>query len=440
MYALGMDIGTSSLSAVLVDIESGKVIDTQSVVNATAIMADSWAQLQDPNQIWHKTDDIIKKMLNNHPKVSCIGLTGQMHGIVYVDNNGTAISPLYTWQDGRGDLIREAGLTYAQYLSQETGLDLATGYGAVTHLYNIENGLVPKNTRYAMTIQDYVAMKLAASTEPLIHSSNANSLGAPNWPGIAPLVNATDQTVTINGSADIPVAIAIGDNQASFIGSVKDTSDTVLINMGTGGQISMTADGIALCNGVETRTYVDGGTLLVAFSLCGGRAYSLLEQFFRETATLCGIDSQCLTDSHCLYNKMNELASIPLVEPLAINTSFSGTRINPSLHGAINGINPRNFTPAHFVQGVLQGMVDELFVFYPSMCKAANKQPKQLIGAGNGIRKNPALVRRFEQAFGLDMQIPIYKEEAAYGAALFSMAACGLRSSLSDAQKLISYI
>ena len=36
--------------------------------------------------------------------IAVIGITGQMHGIVYTDCNGMAISPLYTWQDGRGNL------------------------------------------------------------------------------------------------------------------------------------------------------------------------------------------------------------------------------------------------------------------------------------------------------------------------------------------------
>ena len=44
-----------------------------------------------------------------------------MHGIVYIDGHGNALSPLITWQDGRGDLSYRDGLTYAEHLSKASG-------------------------------------------------------------------------------------------------------------------------------------------------------------------------------------------------------------------------------------------------------------------------------------------------------------------------------
>ena len=47
---------------------------------------------------------LLDQLLERYPQTASIGLTGQMHGIVYLDREGRCISPLYTWQDGRGNL------------------------------------------------------------------------------------------------------------------------------------------------------------------------------------------------------------------------------------------------------------------------------------------------------------------------------------------------
>ena len=81
-----------------------------------------------------------------------------MHGIVYLDKNGEAVSPLTIWQDGRGDTPYKEGLTYAEWLSKKTGYKLATGFGGVTHFYNTVNGLVPENAVTFCTIHDLAVM------------------------------------------------------------------------------------------------------------------------------------------------------------------------------------------------------------------------------------------------------------------------------------------
>lgn len=62
--------------------------------------------------------------------VCAIGLSGQMHGIVCLDDKGQAVSPLYTRQDQRGKQHANA-------------LGIGVGFGHATHAYNDEQGLVP---------------------------------------------------------------------------------------------------------------------------------------------------------------------------------------------------------------------------------------------------------------------------------------------------------
>jgi sedoheptulokinase len=434
MHAIGLDIGTTTLSAVVVETQSGRVLESLTVPNGTELIADSCAMIQDPEAIFSKAQDIVTRLLLAHPGVRCIGLTGQMHGILYTDIYGRSVSPLYTWQDGHGDLRMQDGRTYSEALSELTGRALATGYGAVTHYYNLLNGCIPKSAVWAMTIQDYIGMRFTGRQEPLLHASDTQSFGAPEWPELARMIRTTSKTECLGQTAEgILVSVAIGDNQASFIGSVNNAEDSVLVNMGTGGQISVVIDKDASCEGVETRPYVDGGSLLVGFSLCGGRAYALLEALFRDIASLAG------AAPGSLYLQMNALADLQLQDPLHVKTLFSGTRQDPNLRGVISNISTQNLTSAHLVQGVLYGMVDELYGLYIQMHRHRLKKPVALVGSGNGLRQNPALRKLFERAFGMHMLMPSHCEEAAYGAALFALAACGAYASVAEAQKIMRY-
>lgn len=79
----------------------------------------------------------------------------------------------------------------------------------------------------------------------------------------------------------VPVLLGIGDNQASFLGSVADRADTVLVNVGTGGQVVGFTGTFHPDPEIETRPFPHGGCLLVSAGLCGGGLCAVLERFFR---------------------------------------------------------------------------------------------------------------------------------------------------------------
>ena len=62
-----------------------------------------------------------------------------------------------------------------------------------------------------------------------------------------------------------------------------------------------------------------------------------------------------------------------------------------------------------------------------------------MVGSGIGIRKNALLRELAEERFGMALEVPIWEEEAACGAALHALAACGLQNSIEAAQQLIRY-
>lgn len=87
MKTLGLDIGTTSISAVVYDTESG-VLTAKSVQNGSFLPSHGWERLQDPGVIFGKATALITQLLEIHPEVQALGVTGQMHGILYLDGNG----------------------------------------------------------------------------------------------------------------------------------------------------------------------------------------------------------------------------------------------------------------------------------------------------------------------------------------------------------------
>lgn len=441
MYFFGLDIGTTSCSACVVS-DTGEVLERVTHAHSAALNGGAFEALQEPAVLVGQIQEILETLLTRFPMPGGIGVTGQMHGIVYVDGNGAAVSPLYTWQDGRGGLFDADG-TWAQRLSALSGQALSSGYGAVTHFYNACHGLVPAGAASFCTIGDYVAMRLCARRTPLLHCSNAAGIGlyradenAFNAAVLGKMAGGLfPETTTACGilgqMREIPVAVAIGDNQASFLGAVRE-EDAVLLNVGTGSQVSRRTAETRPSPPAETRPLGDGA-ILVGAALCGGKAYAALKDFF---AMLLAAAGDTHTDVYRLMGAM--LANEPSGERLRVCTQFSGTRENPQARGSICNLGLENFTPQHFTAGVLEGMVEELYALYTASSMNV-PSPCMLVGSGNGLRENPYLRRRFEERFGAPMLIPVHLEEAAFGAALFAMTATGRFASLRQAAKIIRY-
>ena len=427
MKALGLDIGTTTVSAVV--LEDGALLKSVTKKNGYFIQTkNAYEKCQDVAMIEKTAMEALSELLSEFPDVAAIGVTGQMHGILYLSEKGEPLSPLYTWQDGRGDEMFADGESYAAYLSRTTGYALATGYGCVTHFYNQRNGLVPEGATVFCTIHDYIAMRIAGLSRPVTDATDAASLGlfdvkagAFDTDAIASLGMDTTMLPTVtktpcigkHGSAS--VFVAIGDNQASFLGTTGGKREGMLVNVGTGSQFSAYSEEYIASDALETRPFPGGGYLLVGASLCGGRAYALLEKFFREAAEMLGVD--CAR----AYDAMDALAAKedPIVDPITVTPLFSGTRKNPALRGKIEGLSTENFTPRHLVTGMMEGMARELYDMYAAYLASGGK-PSTLYGSGNGLRVNPYLQKCFERLFDTSLTLSTAREEAATGAALFA--------------------
>lgn len=154
--------------------------------------------------------------------------------------------------------------------------------------------------------------------------------------------------------------------------------------------------------------------LIVGASLCGGRAYAILENFFRQCCQFCG------KEADSVYEFMNAISHKPLNNAPDFQTLFAGKRFDNSAQASITGLTEENFTPHGLVTSVLHGMANELYGYYCSMLPHLTTKPLQLVCSGNTVQKVPVLRSILSNLFGIPAVVSTNKEEAATGAAFFA--------------------
>ena len=432
MNFLGIDIGTSSICGIVYNTVSKDIVSIAKINNTDMLSCNVWEKVQDANAIVDIVLDLIQELRIQYPD------------IMYVNAEGEAVSPLYTWQDMRGSLLYKDGMSYAAYLSKQTGFPLSTGFGLVTHYYNKVNSLVPQNAVKLCTIMDYTAMRLTGKCEPLVDCSNAASLGFFDKEKLAfdkeALWNVgIDNSILpeigkafsrVGHYENISVYTAIGDNQASFLGSIRDIRHSIHITVGTSSQISVYSDDYVNVPLLDTRPLPGGGYILVGAALCGGCSFSLLKKFFSETIKLYTGEEMDDTD---LYKIM---VSVPYKEvqedDIRVETLFGGTRSHPEKRGKIMNISCLNWHPENLIRGFLEGMSQELYDFYQLLPNSIRERKTILVGSGNGIKRNPLLCQILEERFKCHLQVSACREEAALGACICGMVGNGYINNFTD--------
>lgn len=126
---IGIDLGTSGVKLILVTKE-GKVIKTETESYKLIIPKPTWTE-QDPNIWYEKTIKGLKKLIRGYEsKIEGISFSGQMHGLVILDESDKVLRNAILWNDQR--TIEEVN-----YLNNKIGIDILlkeTGNIALTGL------------------------------------------------------------------------------------------------------------------------------------------------------------------------------------------------------------------------------------------------------------------------------------------------------------------
>jgi sedoheptulokinase len=451
---VSLDIGTSKLCALALDLERLSPLAVRSTANDADVPGlPPGHHEQNPARIRDRVLELLGQLLADgavrREEVRAVGLTGQMHGVLLADRNLQPATNLITWQDQRtlppdqpgslAELSQAVGAAEAR-----TGCHLHAGYGGVTLYHMSRNGGLPKNCT-ALTIADFIAACLCGvmATEPTDAASwgllnlqcgqwdqeMARHLGFPEQalpairPSSCPLGGPRPELARSLGLAqDTQVCSPVGDNQASILGVAGLARDAAVVNLGTGGQVSVPQSEAVWVEGFETRPMPFGGHMLVGASLCGGWSYAYLRRFFQDVVRQCA-DVE-LSDGQ-VYQRMNRLAAEAAAgaEGLAVDTRFAGARDKLGLRGAVRCVDAHNLTAGNLARAFIEGMVRELADMFH---RATHANVHRIVASGNAVRENPLVVEVIESLFGRKCHTSLHAEEAALGAAYGAAIGMGL--------------
>ncbi len=477
---LGIDVGTTTTSVVLYDTDAESVVASATVAHNAYIPGLPKGRCeQDPSAIFDAVERTICEVATgsgsrgvgngNVLTVDAVSVTGQMHGYAVAGRSGEL--RFVTWEDRRILESRRTGETAVDHAGGAAGLDTfhrlfentvpelagivpTAGYAATGLFVDIAENRLSRDTSAVRSLHEVIVARLCGIplhqtvTDPsfahsmgLAHSKTgawieelcaAIGLSTDLLPSIVP--PGTPVGVTTGGrfglAGGIPVFVGMGDNQSSFLGSVAVAEKQLLLNIGTGSQVSVFSPAYVPVDGIDIRPYADSSYLLVGAPLCGGKAYALVKDFFLACGEkLFSVEA----DEDELYRRMEALAEIDTL--LDFNVAFAGTRTDPNARGRLTNISTENLDPGSFIGAVLNGIVSELRELFDRM----KVERSEIVGSGNGIRRNSAMRHTVSHVFGTAPRIPENREEAAFGAALTAGVGARVFSSFGEAGKAVRY-
>ena len=429
---IGIDIGTTNITLTSLDLASQTCPAAVSLENRRIDTGEAYAYAQDPNAI----ELAVRTLLGGITlPIAAICITGQVHGIVYYDSEGAACSPLYTWLDQRAMEVFDH-MSSQEALFEQTGHLIPSGYGLLAHYANRRLGKVPHQAAGFCGILEYITARLVNAIPTLSDASCLATYG-----GFDPVTSTFDHDLlsevfgtssytfldpaapfSIAGTTaeGIPVAHAVGDNQAGFFAMVSDWERSALISIGTSGQISLFSKRSECPASMELRPFFEEGYLHVGATLAAGKTYETLQRLFGEAIRGAGFE----VGDEAVYEMMRREAEQVQRSSLAVDPRFTGSRRDPAVRGSIAHITLDNLNVGSLVRGTVDGIIGELKQFSVE-AEQVFSSIETIVATGSAIRKNPLFRESLSTQFSRPTRVAQVDDGAGLGAALIAATAVG---------------
>lgn len=451
--AVGVDVGTTGARAVAVD-ERGGVVVSRTSEYPLLTPHPQWTE-QDPSEWWRATRDALAAVSGGcsdggHAIVG-VGLTGQMHGSVFLDRADEVIRPAILWNDQRTgrqceEITKRVG---AERLVEITGNPALTGFQAPKVLWLREEE--PANyDRVAKVLlpKDYVRLRLAGEfatdaadaagtlfldlRERTWSREVLDALGVPaEW--LPPVLEGPEPAGTVaDGVAGelglptgIPVAAGGGDNAAAAIGTAVTRAGLMSSSIGTSGVLFAHSDEAAVDPSGRIHAFahsVPGRYCLLAVTLSAGGSL----RWWRDQTGL-GYD-----------DLVAEAESVPAgSEGLVFLPYLTGERtphLDPLASGAFLGLTARH-TRGHMTRALMEGVLFSLRDGIEIM-RGLGVRPTEIRAIGGGAT-SPLWLQLQADVYGAPVHRLAIEEGAAYGAALLGHVAAGTFADVDEATSVV---
>jgi xylulokinase len=444
---LGLDIGTSSIKAVLID-ESQHLIAESAPPLSVSRPHPLWSE-QNPADWTKGVEDAVAAIRREagaaFSNLAGIGLSGQMHGAVLLGGDDRVLRPAVLWNDGRS-FAECAELERRVPDSRKRAGNIAmAGFTAPKLLWVAKHETeIFTATARVLLPKDYV--RLALSGE---HVSEMSDASGTLWLNVAErrwdaellaacglseaamprLVEGSEVSAYLSAETAnrwglkgrrVPIAGGAGDNAAAAVGIGAIGAGQGLVSLGTSGVIFAVTDRFvslpertlhAFCHALPGRWHA------MAVMLSAASALSWIAAILKRQDDIAAL----IAEAQTFAAKPENVAHAPIFLPY-----LSGERTphnDPAASGLFAGLRAEHGADA-LVFSVMEG-VAFAFADGPDVVEAAGARPKSTLIVGGGAR-SAFWAQMIADATGLTIDLPAGAEAgAALGAARLAMLAAG---------------
>ena len=251
---LGIDVGTSGCKVLLVD-ESGRVLKQASAEYPLSVPQPLWSE-QNPEDWWAGVQKCLQVI--NEPKIDGIGVTGQMHGAVFLDANDDVIRPAILWNDQRtseecAEIDAAIGIDRVRAITCNPPL---TGFQAPKLLWLRNHELSNyQRVRSLLLPKDYIRFKLTGEKATEVSDASGTGLfDVPNRRWSEEMIHILEldrsvfprsvesSEVTGRTAEGVPVVGGGGDQAAGAVGTGAVVNGVISVSLGTSGVVFTAID------------------------------------------------------------------------------------------------------------------------------------------------------------------------------------------------------
>ncbi len=453
-YFLGIDTSTTSSKALLID-DNGEVISVASSPHTLQTPRPLWSE-QNPLEWWDAVSASIKSVLEKAAiggeKIAAIGLTGQMHGLILLDEAGNVLRPAILWNDQRTqsqcDEIHQ--IIGKEKFIQITGNVALTGFTAPKILWVKENEPeIFSKAKHVLLPKDYIRLKLTGGyamdkadgagtvlfdlkardwSDEILSALDIPRTWMPKtFEGTEFTGYVSEEAARLTGlKVGTPVAAGGGDQAAGAVGMGVVEPGIVGLTVGTSGVVFATTSSAliepegrlhAFCHAMPGIWHFMGVMLSAAGSL----------QWYRDT----------LAADMSFDDLLKEAEAIPAgSEGLQFLPYLSGERTphpDPLARGAFIGLTLRH-SRAHMTRAVLEGVAFGLKDSFSLIQNAGLDRITQIRASGGGT-KGKLWRQILASVLEAELVTVNTTEGGAYGAALLAGVGAGAWSDVVSACK-----
>jgi len=431
---IGVDVGTSGLKAVAMD-EGGRIVAQAGADYPLMTPRPGWSE-QDPEAWWSAACRSLRDLADKIEgrEIRALGLTGQMHGSVFLDRHAAVIRPALLWNDARtGDECAEIEHRMGRKRVIEiTGNRASAGFQAPKLLWLRANEpdnhaalrhlLLPKDfVRYRLTGE--LATDAADASGTLLLDLKArqwsdemlDALGVPaDW--LPEVFESAEVTGRVSEEAaaetglpwNLPVVAGGGDNACAAIGAGIIEEGAGVCSIGSSGTIFVHND----------RALYDPEGALNAFCACVPGGWHLMGVILSAGAALAWHREQVIGGEVGFEALLDEAAEVPAgSDGLVFLPYLAGERsphMDPEARGGWLGLSLAH-SRAHMTRAVIEG-VGYAFADCLARMRHLGARPPALHLVGGGARHR-GWRRILAAQLDLELKVLAAAEGAAHGAA-----------------------